>query len=304
MPPRKDHTTDDVPPTISDQLSQLITATTSASSNTTAQLTALIETTTTLAQNIAKLSDQLSAETFRTGSPKSSDGINSSSSGNRNHPKTPKITLPLFDGTNPLGWIFQAENYFSYYRIPQEERVELTVFHFIGDALSWYQNLSNNGLLGSWTAFKREVELRFGPSSFENHQATLFKLRQTSTVTEYQTEFERVSNRVTGLSQEALRNCYISGLRSDIQNELALHRPTTLYEACSLSRLIEDKLGPITKSKTVYNPKPFTSNWQPPSYLPATSSTSSTNSTPNPNPPLLPLPPKMSSSLPITRLSL
>ena len=265
MPPRKDQTTDDVPPTISDQLSQLITATTSTSSNTTAQLTALIETTTNLAHNIAKLSDQISPETFRTGSPKSSEGTLSSSSGNRNHPKTPKITLPLFDGTNPLGWIFQAENYFSYYGIPPEDRVELTVFHFIGDALSWYQNLSNNGLLGSWTTFKREVELRFGPSSFENHQATLFKLRQTSTVTEYQTEFERVSNRVTGLSREALRNCYISDLRQDIQNELALHKPTTLHDACSLARLIEDKLDLNNKPKTPFYPNKSPTNWQPPS---------------------------------------
>ncbi|XP_021975450.1 formin-I-like [Helianthus annuus] len=36
-----------------------------------------------------------------------------------NHtPKPPKITLPMFDGSNPLDWLFQANNYFTYYSIP------------------------------------------------------------------------------------------------------------------------------------------------------------------------------------------
>nr|GEW83532.1 RNA polymerase II largest subunit [Tanacetum cinerariifolium]GEY05758.1 RNA polymerase II largest subunit [Tanacetum cinerariifolium] len=37
----------------------------------------------------------------------------------QNQPRPPKILLPTFDGSNPLDWVFQAENYFTYYAIPQ-----------------------------------------------------------------------------------------------------------------------------------------------------------------------------------------
>ncbi|GJY95054.1 hypothetical protein Tco_0511415 [Tanacetum coccineum] len=55
--------------------------------------------------------------------------------------------------------------------------VALASFHFQGEALSWYKGMHNNLLLGDWTSFTRAFELRFGSSSFENHQATLFKLK-------------------------------------------------------------------------------------------------------------------------------
>ncbi|GJT68017.1 ty3-gypsy retrotransposon protein [Tanacetum coccineum] len=134
--------------------------------------------------------------------------------------------LPKFDGTSPLDWLFQADQYFTFYNIPLEQRVALASFHFQGDALSWYKYMHNNQLLGDWATFTRALELRFGPSLFENHQATLFKLKQTGSVAAYQTEFERLSNCVVGLPTTALLSCFISGLRSDIQQEIAVSNPT------------------------------------------------------------------------------
>ena len=100
----------------------------------------------------------------------------------------------------------------------------------------------NNRLLTSWDGFAQALELRSGPSSYENRQATLYKLQQTSTVTAYQTEFEKLSNCVIGLSQESSLNCFISGLRVDIQQEIAIHKPQTISQAIGLAKLIEDKL--------------------------------------------------------------
>ncbi|GJY86779.1 retrotransposon gag protein [Tanacetum coccineum] len=103
--------------------------------------------------------------------------------------------LPTFDGTCPLDWLFQADQYFTFYNIPVDQRVALASFHFQGDALSWYKYMHNNGLLGDWVTFTRALELRFGPSSFANHQAALFKLKQDGSVATYQTEFERLRHR-------------------------------------------------------------------------------------------------------------
>ncbi|GJW15095.1 retrotransposon gag protein [Tanacetum coccineum] len=131
--------------------------------------------------------------------------------------RPPKITLPTFNGSNPLDWLFQADQYFAFYTIAPHQRIPIVAFHLSGDALSWYKYLVNNNLLTTWDNFTRALETRFGPSSYDNHQATLFKLCQTSTITAYQTEFERLSNCVVGLSPQALLDCFISGLRHDIQ---------------------------------------------------------------------------------------
>ncbi|GKD70608.1 transposon ty3-G gag-pol polyprotein [Tanacetum coccineum] len=121
--------------------------------------------------------------------------------------------------------------------------------------------LFNNRLLTTWEAFTRALETRFGPSTYDNHQAALFKLQQTSIVTAYQTEFERLSNCVVGLPPEALLNCFVSGLRHDIQQELAILRPHTITQAIGLAKLIEDKtndqLSPSQSSNLTKNPSPI-----------------------------------------------
>ncbi|KAL2904878.1 Galactocerebrosidase [Bienertia sinuspersici] len=50
-----------------------------------------------------------------------------------------KLDLPLFDGTNPDGWIIRAKRYFNFYRLLAEEKVEAAVVALEGDALLWYQ---------------------------------------------------------------------------------------------------------------------------------------------------------------------
>lgn len=44
--------------------------------------------------------------------------------------------------------------------------------------------------LYSWEEFTRQVELCFGPSSFINHEARFYKLKQTTTVSNYLHEFD------------------------------------------------------------------------------------------------------------------
>ncbi|KAD4584729.1 hypothetical protein E3N88_22330 [Mikania micrantha] len=156
--------------------------------------------------------------------------------------RPPKLTLSTFDGTNPLDWLFQADHYFTFYKIDPSQRLTIASFSMFGDALSWYKYLHNNRMLTTWDAFTRLLETLFGPSSYDNHQATLFKLRQSSTVTTYITEFERISNCVVGLPPDALLNCFLSGLCKDIQQELAILKPTNLVLAVGLAKLVEDRL--------------------------------------------------------------
>ena len=148
--------------------------------------------------------------------------------------------------------------------------------------------MHNNRLLGDWTTFTRALELRFGPSSFENHQAALFKLKQDGSVANYQTEFERLSNCVVGLPHTALLNCFISGLRPDIQQEIAIYHPTTLHQTYGLAKLIEDKLAVTHSQSSSTTHPPYIAGTTPPVTTPLA---------------ILPNPPKQNTPLPTRRLS-
>lgn len=50
-----------------------------------------------------------------------------------------KVDMSLFDGTNPNGWIVQAERYFAIYKLINEEQVEADILSLSRDALSWFR---------------------------------------------------------------------------------------------------------------------------------------------------------------------
>ncbi|GJW49803.1 hypothetical protein Tco_0091154 [Tanacetum coccineum] len=76
-------------------------------------------------------------------------------------------------------------------------------------------------------------------ASGSNDQDALSKLLQMGTVAEYQSEFEILINRVTGISENLLKSFYISGLKPTLQCALLRSNPTTLGEAFSLARAME-----------------------------------------------------------------
>jgi len=63
-----------------------------------------------------------------------------------------KLDVPIFDGQDPLDWIFKIQQFFDYQFIPEAERLTATTFYTEGPALSWYQWMYRNGFLTSWSA--------------------------------------------------------------------------------------------------------------------------------------------------------
>ncbi|CAM8956889.1 unnamed protein product [Rhodiola kirilowii] len=156
--------------------------------------------------------------------------------------RLPRLEIPLFTGENVKGWIFQIERFFHLHFTPPDQQLLIATFYMSGSALLWYQWMHNTKQLSNWEAFRRDLELRFGPSSFINHEAALYKLRQTSSITTYVSEFEELATCTPELTTNNLLNCFISGLREDIKRELFVHRSLTLSEAVGLAKLIESKV--------------------------------------------------------------
>lgn len=158
-------------------------------------------------------------------------------------------------------------------------------------------------MITTWPSFIRDLEIRFGPSSYTNHQHALFKLTQPTTVADYQKEFERICNRVVGLSPTTILDCFVSGLRWDIKNEIALLQPTTISQAIGLAKLIESKLLATRPNTSSSHNKPY---YQKPAPSQITYTPQTTNNPLLPNPPTrltLPAPPNPKSTMPVRRLS-
>jgi len=188
-----------------------------------------------------------------------------------------KIQLSFFDGTDPLDWLFQADQFFQFYNIPWN----VIAFYMRGDALSWFKWMYQNHQLTDWISFSRALELRFGPSTYENHQAKLFKLCQTSTAAEYKKLFEKIRNRVMGLHPEMILNYFISGLLPEIQREIAVLQPISITQAMGLTKLLESKIQDSKRSFHFSHTLPQPSNHLLPSPRSSPSPTTTTHATPS-----------------------
>jgi len=77
-------------------------------------------------------------------------------------------------------------------------------------------------------------------------------LNQRNSVLEYQTEFEKLLNKVTGVSEAALISIYTAGLKTPIHREVLLRRPSTLTQTFALARELaanhSDTVSAITYS--------------------------------------------------------
>ncbi|KAF3792452.1 hypothetical protein EJ110_NYTH11555 [Nymphaea thermarum] len=88
----------------------------------------------------------------------------------------------------------------------------------------------------TWDLFKEELLLRFGDTTYVNHEIELRNLKQTSTVQDYQTKFERLSSMVKNRPVESKIAHFIGGLNEDIQIEMLRDPPTELRRCFALAK--------------------------------------------------------------------
>ncbi|GJT24414.1 ty3-gypsy retrotransposon protein [Tanacetum coccineum] len=154
-----------------------------------------------------------------------------------------RLDVPKFWSSDPKSWIFAINEYFTLHATPNEQRLRIIEFNLEGDASEWFCWMTRNNPINTWEEFITSVRNRFGPSKYEDPQGALSKLLQTETVAHYQSEFEKLINRVTDVSETLLISFYISGLKPAIQRELLISRPSTLGDAFALARITKACFG-------------------------------------------------------------
>ena len=65
----------------------------------------------------------------------------------------------------------------------------------------------------------------------------LTKLKQTTTVMEYQEQFELLANKTQNLPEFFLSSCFISGLKEEIKTNVLMFKPTNTTQAIGLAKL-------------------------------------------------------------------
>ncbi|GKF65084.1 transposon ty3-I gag-pol polyprotein, partial [Tanacetum coccineum] len=96
-----------------------------------------------------------------------------------------KLDFPRFDGSDPLNWLFRAEQFFTYYETPDAQRLTIASVHFEGSVIPWFQMLHKANEIPTWDALTSAIEEHFGPSQYDSPRAQLFKLTQTTSAADY-----------------------------------------------------------------------------------------------------------------------
>ncbi|KAF3787602.1 hypothetical protein EJ110_NYTH13049 [Nymphaea thermarum] len=99
-----------------------------------------------------------------------------------------------------------------------------------------------------------ELLLRFGDTTYVNHEIELRNLKQTSTVQDYQAKFERLSSMVKNRPVESKIAHFIGGLNEDIQIEMLRDPPTELRRCFALAKVIEEQFRRRDAQKKVHKP--------------------------------------------------
>ncbi|KAL5736044.1 hypothetical protein ACOSQ2_030832 [Xanthoceras sorbifolium] len=110
-----------------------------------------------------------------------------------------KLNFPKFDGNDPQGWFAKLKGPVT------------------------------------WIEFTKALLLRFGPTDYEDPLEAFTRLKQTTIVSAYQEEFEKLSHRVDELAEKFLVGCFIAGLKDDIRLDVKIKQPCSLTDAIGVA---------------------------------------------------------------------
>ncbi|XP_031479935.1 uncharacterized protein LOC116250452 [Nymphaea colorata] len=166
----------------------------------------------------------------------------------------PKMDFPKFNGKRPKEWVYKAEQYFICQEIAEQHKIRLAKMYLEEEAMQWYCFWEEDYPNATWDLFKDELLLRFGETTYVNHEIELRNLKQTSTVQDYQSKFERLCSMVKNRPEDSKIAHFIGGLDEDIQIEMLRDPPTELRRCFALAKTIEEQLRRREARKKAYKP--------------------------------------------------
>lgn len=72
-----------------------------------------------------------------------------------------RIDLPGFDGSDPMGWIARAEQYFEINATPPQNKVQIACICLEGSAIHWYRWIKKKISVLTWERLIEELLKRY-----------------------------------------------------------------------------------------------------------------------------------------------
>ena len=150
------------------------------------------------------------------------------------------VRIPTFKGEpreNVVAWILQARTVFHAQNITDEAMmVHYATTGLEGAALHWYLNkvIGNNNTTPytTWNAFATALQTTFQPPNYQQYlRQQLRKLKQTTTVQEYTSQFQNIVGQITEMGELDKVMYYVDGLKSATKMEVSYQAPETLENA-------------------------------------------------------------------------
>ncbi|KAH0658108.1 hypothetical protein KY289_026856 [Solanum tuberosum] len=111
-----------------------------------------------------------------------------------------------------------------------------------GEAQLWVNQLEQEEPNLTWGIFKEYCTLRFGPPVKSNPLGELINLKQTSSVEDYERNFQKMLARPSFVRIDQQVDMFTAGLVDLIPLDVELHNPSNLVQAMSLARTFEKKI--------------------------------------------------------------
>ncbi|KAH9704605.1 hypothetical protein KPL70_011534 [Citrus sinensis] len=166
--------------------------------------------------------------------------------------RSTKLECPKFAGGDPTEWHNRILQFFEYQESTDEQKVSLASFHLEGEANQWWQWLRRayreENKLVTWNDFMEELWARFRPMECEDYNEALSRVKQIGTLRDYQREFERLGNRVSGWTQGALVGTFMGGLKPEIANEIRMKTTRPPFVSQAVTNPTTTNRSPTTSS--------------------------------------------------------
>ncbi|KAJ0047217.1 hypothetical protein Pint_05412 [Pistacia integerrima] len=157
-------------------------------------------------------------------------------------PKLAKLDFPRYDGSeDPTLWICRAEQFFECQGTTFDDQVRLAAYHLEKDAQLWYQRRKTQEHSITWENMKVGLVAQFAATEYEDFFGDLCKLKQTSSVSDYHAQFERLLARAGTLTDKQEVECFINGLKEGIRADVQVQNPQNLTTTIGLARTYETK---------------------------------------------------------------
>ena len=171
------------------------------------------------------------------------------------HRTASRFHLPTFDGSSnssAKSWVEKLDIYFQLNQISETEAIKVATLHLDGKAQDWWFHgmvTLGHSIVTTYAVFTRRLMERFDRRDLEQHFVELTRLKQTRSPETYIADFLRISMMVPNLSTARRIYIYVEGLAEPLRGLVRSARPTTLQDAISRTRDLQDVLP---KTRTPY----------------------------------------------------